>query len=256
MKNALDFIGFALSHAKCANIPENAELPISQDECGTEEWEYLPGTAGESCTRELVEAKFEQFYKPLGTARERYDLLTGDFAARGVRVCDSMGLVEAFTGVRSTPNFLYSALCTDKGRMEEVYRAFALGEALFFGDEDGRKLHVGFVCGFAGGEPLVVEARGLAYGVCVSRLTERPWTHRGLATKVFNYGAECVLEQQLLTLTKPYIRGERIRTLQLALNALGYPCGVPDGILGEQTMAGINDFVDAQFRSRLNKKRA
>ena len=34
MKNALDFIVFALSHAKRESIPYDAVLPVGRDECG------------------------------------------------------------------------------------------------------------------------------------------------------------------------------------------------------------------------------
>lgn len=47
--------------------------------------------------------------------------------------------------------------------------------------------HVGWICGFdSDGTPLVVEARGLRYGVVVTRLDTRPWTHRGIMDKNLN----------------------------------------------------------------------
>ena len=36
MKNAIDFVRFALSHCKRESIPEGAELPLDIEECGTE----------------------------------------------------------------------------------------------------------------------------------------------------------------------------------------------------------------------------
>ena len=55
MKNAVDFIRFALSHAKPETIPPGAKLPLETDECGTSPWEYLPGTAGDRVTEEMLE---------------------------------------------------------------------------------------------------------------------------------------------------------------------------------------------------------
>ena len=63
MKNALDFIRFALSHAKLDTVPLGAKLPLDIEECGTEEWEYLPGMRGEQVSAEALEAKYENFYK-------------------------------------------------------------------------------------------------------------------------------------------------------------------------------------------------
>ena len=51
--------------------------------------------------------------------------------------------------------------------------------------------HVGWVCGFdEDGEPLVVEARGLYFGVVVTRMGSERWTHRGLMTVKFDYDAK------------------------------------------------------------------
>ena len=249
MKNAIDFVRFALSHAKRETIPLGASIPLDLDECGSDPWEYLPGVAGERVTQELLEDRYSNFYKYLGWSRERFDRMTENFVIKGVAACDSQGLLNAYTGLEATPNYCYSCWCTDKGELEAVKRRFALGEAVFFKDEDGRALHTGFICGMLGGEPLVVEARGIGTGVCVTKLSERPWTHRGLVTKQLIYDESCYDEQIVLSLRKPMLQGEAIRTLQLALNSLGYFCGIADGKCGENTMLGVRDFVDAHFRS-------
>lgn len=44
MKNAIDFVRFALSHAKRETIPAGAQIPLDIEECGTSPWEYLFGT--------------------------------------------------------------------------------------------------------------------------------------------------------------------------------------------------------------------
>lgn len=249
MKNAKDFVRFALYHAKAETIPAGAVLPLDAEECGRDPWEYLPGTAGEAVSEELLEGRFNDYYRHFGWTRERFDHMTENFVVKGVHACDSQGLLSAFTGLAATPNFCYSAWCTDKGEIGKIRRPYAIGEALFFSDEDGRKVHTGFVCGMLGGEPLVVEARGLGFGVCVTRLGERPWTHRALITKQLLYDESCYDEQIVLSLKSPMIQGEAVRALQLALNQLGYFCGAADGKCGENTMMAVRDFVDAHFRS-------
>lgn len=247
MKNALDFIRFALSHAKLETIPLGAKIPLDIEECGTDEWEYLPGMKGEQVTAEIIEAKYENFYRLFGWTRERYDLVTENFVRHRVHACDSQGLLAAFTGMEATPNYCYSAWCTEKGRIGEVKRPYAVGEAVFIIDNEERMMHTGFICGQIGGEPLVVEARGIAFGVCVTRLSERPWTHRGLCTRRLIYDENCYDEQIVLSLQKPMVQGEGVRLLQQALNSLGYFCGEADGKCGEFTLSAVKEFSKAHL---------
>ena len=243
MKNAIDFIRFALTHAKPETIPLGAKLPLDLEECGTSPWEYMPGTAGDRVTEEMLEDRYTEFYRHLGWTREHFDHLTENFVRCGAVACSSQGLLTAYTGMEATPNYCYSAWCTEKGRIEDIKRPFALGEAVFFKNEDGTAVHTGFICGFLGGEPLVVEARGLASGVCVTKLSERPWTHRGLCTRRLIYDEDCYEEQVILSVREPMIQGEAIRLLQQALNTLGYFCGRADGRCGGNTMRGVSEFV-------------
>jgi hypothetical protein len=56
-----------------------------------------------------------------------------------------------------------------------------IGDAVFYRGAMLNKItHMGFVCGHTSdGETLVIEARGLRYGVVVTRMADRPWTNRG-----------------------------------------------------------------------------
>ena len=76
MKNAIDFIVFALTHAKPESIPEGAQLPIEVEECGSEPWEYLYGTTGHKISQSLLDERFEHYYKSKGWTREAYDIAT------------------------------------------------------------------------------------------------------------------------------------------------------------------------------------
>ena len=243
MKTAYDFISFALSHAKLESIPEDAKLPVGREECGGEPWEYLFGTTGERCSKALLDERFEHFYSKKGWTREAYDVATENWTALKRRVTDCQGLLDSFLGTDVTANYNYSAWCTDKGAIEEVERPYELGEALFYRNSEGRMTHVGFVCGFLSGEPLAVEARGIRFGVVVTRFSERPWTHRGLVTRKLSYDKEYRDEQVVLSVTRPMIQGECIEHLQRALNALGYYCGRPDGKCGRLTMNGVREFA-------------
>lgn len=243
MKNAMDFISFALSHAKYESVPEKARLPIDREECGTEPWEYLYGTTGVVCTNALLDERFEHFYSKKGWSREAFDVATENWTSLRRRVTDCQGLLDAFLGTDVTANYCYSAWCTERGAVNEVERPYEIGEALFYRNGEGRMTHVGFVCGFLDGEPLTVEARGIRFGVVVTRFSERPWTHRGLVTMKLSYDGDNRDEQVVLSVKRPMIQGEHIERLQRALNALGYYCGTPDGKCGRLTMNGVREFA-------------
>ena len=81
----------------------------------------------------------------------------------------------------------------------------------------------------------------------VTKLSERPWTHRGLVTRQLIYDENCYDEQIVLAITKPMLQGAAIRNLQAALNALGYYCGTVDGKCGKLTMSGVHEFVEAHL---------
>ena len=245
MKNAVDFISFALSHAKRASIPQDAKLPIDVEECGTEPWEYLYGTTGFTVTKELLDERFAHFYSKKGWTREAFDVATENWAALKRRATDCQGLLDSWLGTDVTANYCYTAWCSERGAISEVDRPYEIGEALFYRNAEGRMTHVGFVCGWINGEPLAVEARGIRFGVVVTRFSERPWTHRGLVTAKLNYDASLRDEPVVLSVKRPMIQGEHILNLQKALNALGYYCGTPDGKCGRLTMGGVTEFSEA-----------
>lgn len=258
MKNAVDFISFALSHAKAESVPEGAKLPISADECGSEPWEYLFGTTGFTVTSILLDERYRNFYRKKGWTREAFDIATENWVALHRKATDCQGLLDAFLGTDVTANYCYTAWCTERGAIGDIARPYELGEALFYQNGEGRMTHVGFVCGFLAGEPLAVEARGIRFGVVVSRFSERPWTHRGLVTQKLSYDPDYRDEQVILEVKRPMIHGESILNLQKALNALGYYCGTPDGKCGKLTMGGVAEFVRAHERksaSPLNGER-
>jgi len=113
---------------------------------------------------------------------------------RGQIVADCQGLLDAYCtqalGVKTDLNAhgCYARWCADRGRIQDISRAYVIGEAVLRANDYGTMKHIGWICGFAeDGEPLVIEERGLSYGCVVTRLSGRGWTHRGLMTKRFIY---------------------------------------------------------------------
>lgn len=194
MYNSLDFIRWALVRAKRESIPADALLPVKREECGTEAWEYLYGSVRVQTNKDTIDRYFINHYSASMT-REKYDSYTKKWNSSGYAT-DCQGLLDAYmtfelgekTDINADMNYKY--WCEDKGEIRSITRDFVLGEAVFMKNgSTGKMHHVGWVCGFMqDGEPLVVEARGIAYGVVVTRFNARAWTHRGLMKSKFDYG--------------------------------------------------------------------
>ena len=227
MQNVREFIKFALSHADPKTRPIAAKLEYPVGDNGV--WEYLWGTRGQICTQELLDKRFKEYYSKNGWDRNEFDSITKNWVADQVHVVDCEGLLDAFLGsdVRADNN--YRSYCTDKGLIAAIDRPFVLGEAVFNGD-DKKKTHVGWVCGFLGSDPLVVEAKGTKDGVLITRMSKRAWKYRGLMTKVFSYDDEPVQPEPKeyvfrRDLKKGCVGDDVIKLKYLLMNA-GYNKGI------------------------------
>ena len=155
MRNVSDFIKFALSHANPATRPIGAKIEFPVGDGGV--WKYLWGTRGQIVTQALLDKRFNEYYSKNGWDRAEFDSITKSWVAAQVHVTDCEGLLDAFLGSDVRANDCYKSYCTDKGLIAAINRPFVVGEAVFNGD-DKKKTHVGWVCGFLGSDPLVVEA--------------------------------------------------------------------------------------------------
>ncbi len=221
----------ALSHAKASTIPEQAILPIPREDCGKEKWNYLYGSVRVRTDKATLNRYFENHYKNQMT-RERFDELTADWPEDGFAT-DCQGLLDAWltydkgeaTDINAEWN--YRNWCTGKGRIDEIDRTYVIGEAVFH--HNGTKMsHIGWICGFMpDGAPLVVEARGIASGVVVTKLAERNFTHRGIMSIKFDYTAEEKPMAEPIRFEKksPMAEGDAYLAMQKALNLAGYTDG-------------------------------
>jgi hypothetical protein len=246
MYKVKDFIKWALTHVKG----------------GAEPWNYLFGSVRVRTDQATLDRYFENHYKSQMT-RERYDQLTADWPRDGYAT-DCQGLLDAWltyeagvpTDINADTN--YRLWCTDKGKIGDINRGWVIGEAVFH--YTGTRMdHIGWICGFMpDGEPLVLEARGIAYGVVVTRRSRRDFPHRGLMTAKFDYNAapdepqqeEKPMEPIVLKRTSPMMQGDGIRLMQQALNALGYTDDAgrqldEDGKCGSCTMQAVQRFANA-----------
>ena len=255
MTNILDFIRWALTHVNPNTVPSGAVLANgTASNIGTEPWHYLYGTVKSKTTAARIEERWRNHYSKTWT-REAYDRATacmspGDFAT------DCQGLLDAYLtyelGEKTDINadYNYRKWCTGKGKISEIERPYKLGEAVFMANSRGKMSHVGWICGLdSDGELLVVEARGLSYGVVITRLEDRPWTHRGLMTKKFDYKEDEPMATKFEVI-KPMLKGDGVKAMQNALNVNGYTDDngnalEEDGKWGSKSQAAFRKLLEA-----------
>lgn len=274
MENVIEFVKWALMRAKKSTVPKGAILPIPLSEVGSVcEAEYMWGTSGATITQKLLDARFKSYYSKNGWTRAEFDAATKGWVEAKKKVTDCQGLNDWYMGRDTNANGNYVNYCTDKGLMTSIKRKYVLGEAVFNGT-DSKKTHVGWICGFmSNGDPLVVEAQGLKYGVVVRYLKKRSFKYRGLMTKKFKYEeiepdepvkpidpSTFVFTRQLkygmvgedvkelkkllnkqnlgtdLTITNPNFLGTTRKVVKLAQKALGIKV---DGIAGPITISAL-----------------
>lgn len=259
MDKALDFITYALMRAKPESVPEGAILAIPLAQVGTAAsgpWEYLMGTTGKTVTQALLDERYKNYYQKQHWKREDYDNATAGWVKAKKTVCDCQGLLDSFLKLDVNAHYCYTSWCTETGSIEKISRDWVIGEAVFR-VSDNRMVHVGWVCGFLGSEPLVVEARGIRYGVVVTKLSERGWTHRGLVTKKLDYSPEEIVEEEVtyrFDLTSPRQNGTEVMVLQEMLRVCGYTDDEGklldvDGKLGPKTWQALMKFLRAHISS-------
>ena len=256
MTNVLNFIRWALTHVNPNTVSSGAVLVGgTATNVGTEPWHYLYGTVRTKTTPYRIAERWENYYSSHGWSKASYDNATSGMQPDDYAT-DCQGLLDAYLtyvqGEKTDVNadYNYRKWCTGKGKISEVERPYELGEAVFMANSRGKMSHVGWVCGLdLDGELLVVEARGLSYGVVITRLEDRPWTHRGLMTKKFDYKEKEPMATKF-EVVSPMLRGDRIAVMQKALNANGYTDDngnalVEDGKWGSKSQAAFRKLLEA-----------
>ena len=227
MTNVLDFIRWALTHVNPNTVPSGAVLVGgTATNVGAEPWHYLYGTVRTKTTPSRIKERWENYYSSHGWAKESYNNATAGMQPDDYAT-DCQGLLDAYLtyvqGEKTDVNadYNYRKWCTGKGKTSEIERPYKLGEAVFMANAKGRITHVGWICGTdSDGEALVVEARGLNYGVVITRLEDRAWTHRGLMTKKFDYKEDEPMATKFEEI-KPMLKGDGVKAMQNALNVNG-----------------------------------
>lgn len=256
MTNVLDFIRWALTHVNPNTVPSGAVLANGiETNVGAEPWHYLYGSVRTNTTAARIAERWRNYYSSHGWSREAYDNATAEMKPEDYAT-DCQGLLDAYLtfvqGEKTDINadYNYRKWCADKGKTSEIERPYELGEAVFMANSKGKMTHVGWICGFGvDGVPLVVEARGLSYGVVITQLDNRSWTHRGLMTKKFDYKEDKPMATKFEVI-KPMLKGDGVEAMQKALNATGYTDDngnklVEDGKWGSKSQAAFRKLLEA-----------
>ena len=116
------------------------------------------------------------------------------------------------------------------------------------GNNKGKAYHIGYIVDDA---LHVIESRGRAYGVQKRTLNAsgsgywnaygRPGYFKSEIDKASAQTPELKTDR-LLKLTSPYMRGDDVTALQIALNAAGCDCGSADGIFGKNTQSAVKEY--------------
>lgn len=258
MPNVLSFIKWALPHVDPASIPKGAVLPLPIEECGVDPVHYLLGTIWINTTQKLIWKIYEKNYASWLTTDQFADI-TKDWKPTE-RATDCQGLCDAYFSVAEgvptdvNADYNYKYWCTDKGKISDISRPWVIGEAVFKYNASKKKMtHIGYICGFVNGEPLVLEAQGVYHGVKINQLSQRPeFTYRGLMTKKFDYTIEeepgMPITPLVFEVVSPIHKGDDYKKMQEILVAANYPDTngrplEPDGKWGAKSQFAFESMI-------------
>lgn len=176
------------------------------------------------------------------------------------RVWDCNGLAEGlykdFSGVdiNTQARYNYAQWCSPKGSGLIPAKYRVPGAAVFWGTSAANIHHVAYLYkpvkdGVPAGDWYLIEARGVYYGVVMTKLNERKPNYWGWMTKYFDYDQSGVSVPTDAPATSTRIlrngdEGEDVKAMQTNLIRLGYDCGRwgADGDFGDATEMALKKF--------------
>lgn len=202
---------------------------------------YVWGAQGETATEALIR-KMEKSETNINRVLALYRKRVAD-GKTNIKMYDCSGLIICY--------FLehgYIATDTTAAGLYDKCKAIKQSE-LKAGDlvfhHNGKKIHhVGVYIG----ENTVIHSKGRDVGVVKEKFNIKDWNMFGRYEKLQESEET---KMRAITKTSPLMRGEDIKALQTALNALGYDCGTADGIAGDKTIKAIQAFADNHTTKKL-----
>lgn len=176
------------------------------------------------------------------------------------RVWDCNGLAEGlykdYSGldINTQARYNYAQWCSPKGSGLIPAKYRVPGAAVFWGSNASNIHHVAYLYkpvkdGVPGGDWYLIEARGVYYGVVMTKLNDRRPNYWGWMTKYFDYDQSGVSVPVDAPATSTRIlrngdEGEDVKAMQTNLIRLGYDCGRwgADGDFGDATEMALKKF--------------
>lgn len=176
------------------------------------------------------------------------------------RVWDCNGLAEGlykdYSGVdiNTQARYNYAQWCSPKGSGLIPAKYRVPGAAVFWGTSAANIHHVAYLYkpvkdGVPSGDWYIIEARGVYYGVVMTKLNDRRPNFWGWMTKYFDYDQSGVSVPVDAPATSTRIlrngdEGEDVKAMQTNLIRLGYDCGRwgADGDFGDATEMALKKF--------------
>lgn len=174
------------------------------------------------------------------------------------RVWDCNGLAEGIyeewsgVNINTKARYNYSGWCSTKGTGMIPAKYRKAGVAVYWGNKASTITHVAYLykpvdANKPEGDWYIIEARGVAYGVIMTKLLSRKPNFWGIMDKYFDYADEDFvpsapeLGERVL---KNGMEGDDVKALQESLIKLGYSCGKwgADGEFGDATELALEKF--------------
>ena len=201
---------------------------------------YVWGAQGETATEALIR-KMETSRTNINRALKLYKKRVAEGTAP--KMYDCSGLIVCYF----LRNNLINSDTTAAGLYEKckvIKRSDLRAGDLVFHHNGTKIHHVGVYIG----DNTVIHAKGRDVGVVKEKFSTNDWNRFGRYEKLQESE---VKEIKVITKTSPLMKGEDIKALQTALNALGYDCGTADGVAGNKTIKAIQEFADKHTTQKL-----
>lgn len=212
---------------------------------------YIMGSKGQNPKKWSKDSWWFTQYKGAQRSKALY------WREHAARVWDCNGLMEGiyqdFSGVNidSKARYNYSGWCGTKGSGMIPAKYRQPGAAVFWSDDGAGSIHhVAYLiepvkAGRPEGDWVLIEARGVNYGVVETRLLSRKPNFWGLMTKYVDYSGVAAEPPALGSRAlKNGDEGEDVRQMQSGLIRLGYDLGRwgADGDFGDCTELAVRAF--------------
>lgn len=217
---------------------------------------YIMGSQGQNPKKWAANSWWFTQYD--GNAKQKSKALYWREHAARVWDCNGMseGIYKDYTGVdiNTKARYNYSGWCNPKGSGMIPTQYRVPGAAIFWGDTASAIHHVAYlykpvVANKPDGDWYIIEARGVMYGVVMTRLYERKPNYWGLMSKYYDYSDTTSAPVEApITIYHPLLRNgsenEYVKILQTYLIDLGYDLGRwgADGDFGDQTEIAVKKF--------------